>query len=268
MQTKISFVIDSAVLFVGVGALIFSWIRFYTKSVAISLAIAVVFASIVLTIFLAIFNKRNAKQILKKAEQKQFEHFKFNLFFTPKSQTISYFATILGKTKSITKHSDFLVLGKNSAQNDSKTIFFTFFDKEKLDFTTYLIFYRITVIHNIHKLTICANDFDDDVKNNASKINNIDITLLPLAQFFKEYKLAISTNPIPIIADTKKPKLTKNEIFRYAFSPKRAKNYLLFGSIILFTSFLVPFKIYYLISGSVLCFSALIIRIYPLLKKQ
>lgn len=273
MQNKLSLIVDSAVLFVGVGVLIFSWVRFYTKSIALSLVVGVIIAVMILLGFLYIYSKRNEKQTLKKAEQKQFEQLKFNLFFTPKAQTLDYFASILGKTKNIEKHSDFLILRENSAQNDThstlrSTIFFAFFDKEKLDFTTFLTFYRIAVINNLNDIIICANAFEEDVKCNASKIRNIRTTLLPLTQYFKENQPAITATPFPIVADTLKPKLNKSEILRYAFSPARARNYLLFGLMILLTSFLVPFKIYYLIMGSLLCLTALLVRVVPLLKKQ
>ncbi len=273
MQNKLSLVIDSAVLFVGVGVLIFSWVRFYTKSITLSLVAGVIIACMILLSFIYIYNKRNAKQNIKKAEQKQFEQFKFNLFFTPKAQTLDYFSSILGKTKNIEKHSDYLILKENSAQNDThstlhSTIFFAFFDKEKLDFSTFLTFYRIAIINNLDDIIICANAFEEDVKSNASKIRNMHATLLPLTQFFKENQSAIIANPFPIVADTLKPKLSKNEILRYAFSPARARNYLLFGLMILLTSFLVPFKIYYLIMGSLLCLTALFVKVIPLLKKQ
>lgn len=271
MRTKFSLILDSFVLFLCVGLLMFAWVKFYTKSVLLSLIVSILVATLILFITSTIYKKRTAKLNLKKEEKKQVDYLNLNLFFTPKAEVLQYFENALKQKYQVSKTMDCLILKGNTSQNDKhttlhSTLFAPFYDKEKLDYSTLLHFYRIAKINNLDNIIICANDFDDDVKNIAKQIKNLTIKLLDTTQIYSTY---LKAQPqLPQAVDITKKKLKQMELLRYAFSPARARHYLLFGLLLLLTSFLVPFKIYYLIFGSILCVTALFVKLYPILKKN
>lgn len=270
MRSKFSLILDSTILFVTISLLIFAWVRFYTKSIAISLIIGILIGTLVITLTFILYRKRTKHIKIKKEEKSKIEYLALNLPFTTKTNLLDFFKSSLQNNFNVSIQNDFLILKENNSQNSAhntlhSTIFVPYFDKNKLDMDIISLYIKIAQISKIFSITFCAKDFDDDVKSFVKQVENYDIKLLDLTEFYCNYAKNIQ---LPQVLDITKPKLTKNELVNYAFSPARARHYLLFGLLIILTSFLVPFKIYYLISGSTLCLTALLVKLIPILKNK
>ena len=148
----------------------------------------------------------------------------------------------------------------------TKALFVPYFKNSEVSLETLSKFIIIAKNNNINKIIFCANDIQDDARSFAEKINNIKIEFWDFFLFYQDYAKS-SAVTLPEVIDITKPKMKYKELLAYAFNSARARNYLLFGLLIILSSFLVPFKIYYLISGSILCIIALIIKVYPLIKR-
>lgn len=272
MRSKFSIILDATVLFLALWLLLFAWIRFYSKNVVLSAIFGALLSGLIVFLIFFLSFKRSEKIKLSSNETKQAQNLALNLNFTPTSQVLDYFANCLASKYKIEKTlTNSLVLTENTAQNDlhstmHSTLFVPFYVNKKFSLSHLASVFKIAHSLNINEIIICVDECEDGVKAFAKQINQVKITFMNTLEFFDKYaKGEASLSPI---INIDKPKLQRKELFAYAFSPARARHYLLFGLLILATSFLVPFKIYYLIWGSLMCLVALIIKIVPLLKKN
>lgn len=275
MRTKLSIILDSVVLFAVLWLLFFAWIRFYTRNVLVSVIAGTILAGLIVFLVLFLNKKRSDKLTLSKQQRDAACRLLLNLRFTSVEQISRYFALVLEKTHSTVLRNDFLILKENTAQNGmhstlhstDKILFAPYFTKDKIDMPYFTYIYKSMVALNIKHAAFVGAEFDSEVTNFAKQINGYTFEFIDFYKFYDEY-IKDSGVQLPVVIDITKPKREWRELVRYAFSPARARNYLLFGLLIILCSFLVPFKIYYLVSGSILCLIALLVRVVPLLRKN
>ena len=301
MRSKLSVAIDTAVLFLVVGILVFAWVRFYTREVLISALVGATLAGLVCYLVVFLGSKRANKLRLTKQEQGQISALSTNLRFTSNDDILAFLTKVLTNSHSVSNCADFLIIEPNSSQNqvhstlhstsknsnssptheqtstqqsakklfdsDDEILLAPYFTKPKIDSVYLAYVIKCANKLDLRHVALLGLGFEDEVISFSKQIRNIKIELVPIENFYHDY-LAGTEITLPCAVDISRPKLKYRELLSYAFSPARARHYLLFGLLIILMSFLVPFKIYYLISGSILCIVALIVRVAPLLKKQ
>lgn len=272
MRSKLSIILDATVLFLALWLLLFAWIKFYSKNAVLSAIFGATLSGLVVFLVFFLMFKKSEKTKLSGIEKRAVENLALNLNFTPETSVLEYFAACLSTEYKIDKIiQNSIILTPNSSQNDMHStvhsiLFVPFYKNTKLLLSHFSTIFKIAHSLKISEIIICADEIEDGVKSFAKQINSSKITFINTAEFFNKYA---KNKPLPkAIIDIDKPKLNRTELISYAFSPARARHYLLFGLLILATSFLVPFKIYYLIWGSLMCVIALIIKLVPLLKKN
>ena len=274
MRSKLSIIIDTTVLFIVISLIVFAWVRFYTREVLISALAGVTISGLVSYLIVFLSKKRANKIILNKLEKDQATALLLNLRFTPSDKITDFLATVLKKSHPVEVCADFLILDANSAQNQphstlhstEKMLFAPYFTR-KIDMPYFIYVYKCAITLNIKHIAFVGAEFDSEVTNFAKQINGYTFEFIDFYKFYDEF-IKNSGVQLPVVIDVTKPKMQWIELVRYAFSPARTRHYLLFGLLIILMSFLVPFKIYYLVLGSILCSIALIVRVIPLLKKQ
>ncbi len=258
MRNRLAQIIDLVVFFLFIGILTFAWIRYYTRDLTLSLIAAICVSTISTCIINVFIYKKEEKSHLTKEQQNKFFALKYNLMIQSETEILKTFCNILNQPASTNN----FVINNNYIINSQalNTIVYPYFSHEKL--TSDLVFNILKKISNHENLTIkiIGCQIDDDAKALLKKMQNVQIVFVSLQNFCKENP---SIFDIDIKINFDKPKTTLSILAQYATNPKRAKNYLLYGFLLIFTSFLVPFKLYYLIFGSVLCLVALVIKILP-----
>lgn len=239
--------------------LFFCWIRFYTKNWVLSLFLAIILTFLcVFVIFFWTFKKQK-KKTFNKEEQKNAHNCALQLQFSKKNCVFSFFEEILKEKFRIQKkETGFLVL-------DKKIFIAPNFSGLNLSFEDFVKIFAEAKDESINELIICSNNFDETTKNFTKSIKNLKITLYDMYETY--FKLIKPSNKTPKqVVETNQKKLKFKEIFALSFSRKRTKNYALFGIILILSSFFVPFKIYYLLSGSFLLVLAVLTLILPNIK--
>lgn len=268
MRSKFAKLIDSVALFGTVFVLIFAWVRFYSHN-AIWSAIAGAVVGVIVCIFLNHFaDKRERKKVGSNTQKRSAETLGINLLGATSDEVQEYFFQMLKKeSETIKKLQNCLKIRYYSAQNEmhstvhstQKTaLVFPFFHKIELDVDDLILILKLARALGENVIQIYSIKATENAQNFARKIKNFQII------FYDQYDLFNRRNPAtpsPVSLNTEPNKLGFNDYLKFAFSPPRAKNYLLFGLIILATSFIVPYKIYYLIFGSLLCLTALAVRL-------
>ena len=262
--------IDSIAILTTTFVLIFAWIRFCTRDITISVIVGTVCAGVICFLINFLAERRERKKIGSLTEKKSAEALGISLLGATNSEILDYFYAVFTPLgKNITKQQNYLEMEYYSAQNDMHstlhtTIIYPFFHKSVLDYDDLILIIKLTRTRKQSKVRVYTVSASVEAKSLAKKIHNLDI------QIYDQYDLyALGKGiPTPITIDTKITKLGFTDYIKFAFDKSRARNYLLFGVILLATSFIVPYKIYYLIMGSILCLTAFTVRILPLIKKR
>ncbi|MBQ7977195.1 MAG: hypothetical protein IJ301_01160 [Clostridia bacterium] len=272
MRSRFSLFVDAIILFLALWLLFFAWIRFYAKTVAISALAGATLSGLIVYLVFFLGYKRNLKINLSKTEKKNAQTLALNLNFTPISQVLEFFSACLDKDYQISEIcANSLVLTPNSAQNSAhstmhSTLFVPFYENKKFALSHLSTVFKLAKAKGISEVIICADEVESDVKIFTKQLNGWKFSFMDTLEFYGQY--AKDKSPLPAVLDVDKPKLQRKEIIAYALNPARARHYLLFGFLLLATSFIVPFKIYYLLWGSLMCVIALLIKVIPILKKE
>ncbi len=262
--------IDSVTILAATFVLMFAWVRFYTQDITTSAIVGTVCAGVICFLVNFFADRSERKKIGSMTEKKSAEALGISLLGATNAEVLNYFETVFAKIgKSIKKQQNYLEMEYYSAQNElhstlHSTIIYPFFHKATLGYDDLILIIKLTRTLQKSEVRVYCILASTEAKSLAKKIKNLDI------QIYDQYDLYAlgKDTPAPITIDTKVAKMGFADYIKFAFDKSRARNYLLFGLILLATSFIVPYKIYYLIMGSTLCLTSLAVRIFPLIKKR
>lgn len=250
----IDIVLTSGILFL----LFYCWIRFYTKNSSLSIFISVLITFLLVFLIFFCKKKKSAKKQISLKQKKMAVECATQLKFSGKNNVKKFFLNILKDKYKTQNKTDGVIIFE-----DNKTTFFVVdFDKDIFSSNELASVYSSAKKYGANELIICAISFDDNTKNLSKSINNLKITLLDAYETYAQIIEPSKQLPAKVV-DTEKAKLTFKQLMSYIISRERTKNYLLLGLVLIFSSFFVLFKIYYLVFGSFLLFMALLTRILP-----
>ena len=273
MRSNFAKVLDSIILALVFSVLIYAWMRFYTKNTSMSIVVGICSRLLIMAVLNIIFYNREQKLNINKTTKSNAEKLSLNLLCSTQSEINAFFAQILDSLGKIKKSKNYLEIKENSAQNDlhstmHSTLIFPEFNKENFTLEDLFRIIKTATKLNAKEIKIFAPTIDETVKTFAKQINNLKIDFVDKYSLYNNYIAGKFENSFIEKIDISKPKINYAGLLRYAVNQKRARHYLLFGLLILLMSFLVPFKIYYLVLGSLLCLIALIVKIAPIIAEH
>lgn len=270
MKSVLAKWLDSITILAVGFVLLFAWVRFYSKDAVLSAVVAAGLSGVICFCINRFCDKRERKMLGSKTDKKNAEMLGLNLLGSTNDEILDFFAKALADTdKTVEKCKNCLKMEYYSAQNSMhstahSTSIFPIFHKMQVEQNDLILVLKIARDMGANCIQIYGIDISADAKTFASKIKNMDI------QFFDQYHLYSISKHVhpPVSLNTESIRLTFGDYLKFALDKARARNYLLFGLILLASSFLVPYKIYYLVSGSILCITALAVRLYPHKKER
>ncbi len=273
MRSNFAKVLDSIILALVFSVLIYAWMRFYTKNTSMSIVVGICSGLLIMAVLNIIFYNREQKLNINKTTKSNAEKLSLNLLCSTQSEINTFFAKILDSLGKIKKSKNYLEIKENSAQNDlhstmHSTLIFPEFNKENFTLEDLFRVIKTATKLNAKEIKIFAPTVDGTAKTFAKQINNLKIDFVDKYSLYNNYIAGKFENALIEKIDISKPKINYAGLLRYAVNQKRARHYLLFGLLIILMSFLVPFKIYYLVLGSLLCLIALIVKIAPILAEH
>ena len=255
---KISIILDiiltGGILFI----LFFCWIRFYSNNLILSLLVSLFITFLIVFLLFFYKHKKDIKKTINSKQKKSALDCATQFRFSTPQEVHKFFYNILKeKYKTETKSKGLIVNFE-----DKKLLFIPSFEKEIFTSNDLATCYSYAKKYDSKQLTICSTEFDDNSKNLAKAIKTLSITLLDIYETYSQIIEPSQKLPEKVV-DTQSAKLTFKQILSYAISRDRTKNYALFGIILIFSSFFVMFKIYYLVFGSLLLAMAILTRVLP-----
>lgn len=251
MKTLTAIILDT--IFTAISTFILSlvFLSYYFRpplSIIFSVILSILFAFL----FLKLSTDKNRKEKLTKLEKKEKEIMLSQLKLYTKTEQNDFFEKVIGAygRATLRKNGGLFIKGDNHAVFP----FFSYDPLRKSDI--------VKVFNSIGKndvAIILSESFPNDVKDFADRFDG-RITTESLDKVYLSLK---EKDLLP------KSKHIFPEKKRYDFSQlknllkkKKAKNFLVFGSIFILMSYFAPIKAYYIVCGTLFIFFSLILHFY------
>lgn len=232
----------------------FVWTRYFIKNLTVALLSATLI-TLCLDFLLRLFNKsRNKKNILATSEKDLIESCALAFLFNDDKGNIDFFSKLLKhEQKDFEKKSRYIVI-KNC---DNKQILLPFFTFNKFSADDLICCINQTKKENAQKLIICTNEIDSSTTRLASKIS-VNVIILDKESIYEKLLKPNNSFPEKKVEITNTAKMKLQDFLAYALCKKRTRGYLLASFVILLSSFIVRYNIYYVIFSTVLLLLSLV----------
>ncbi len=248
---KLAFYIDEIFKLI----LIFFISLVFYRATLLSFSICLLLAgltTVIVGILLFYFKlKKDAKLSLKNEQIKKIETIKKQLNNASHLELRKYFAKLL----SIEPNSKGELL---KTIDNQKILYLPYFKKDVFDLEDLLSIYRENKNRKINEVIILCANFTDDCFATSKNYKKIKYTIMNLKDIYLKLIEPTQIFPEITIEAPTKEKMTLVRLTKYAFERKRAKSYFFCGIVLLFSSYFVPLRIYYLIFSGLMFVSALL----------
>ncbi len=255
-MSKFKFVniIDTIFISVAIFFIIFAWIQFFLKNFMLSLMLGTVLSLGLILLIRHFKLKKYTSAQINNSQKFNLATFKLVIQTTPTSKLTTIIKQLLPSKyapKSIKGDITFI-------KNDIKNVFAFYYSSELTEYKLLDIIKNKPAQH----LTIFCSSYSQDVKIIAGAFKNIQIDLVNLEQLFEifnSYNIKLDTSHI----DLNKHKITIKELLKTSISRNKSKPYFISGLVLLFTSLIIPYRIYYVVFSSILFALSLVCRFKP-----
>ena len=237
------------------------WCRYFIKNFTISIILTILLTILIDIILTFIFYTKNKKINLKNSEINKAQNYCNKFIFSEKSYTINFFYNLFAKKFKTTKTTKYIII----ENNNSKCVIYPIFKLEDLSTEDLVNAYNTTKKHNPQKLILCVNKANSNVINIANMLD-VKTIILDKFQTYQSIYKEFDTYPEEYLIKTEKT--TIKSLLEYGLNKKRTKGYLLASLILLFSSMIVKYNLYYLIVSSILLVLALFSFINPKYNKK
>ena len=253
-MSKFKFVniVDTVFVTLAILLIIFAWVQFFIKNIILSLILASIISLCIIFLMRRIKSKKQTRHLNNVAQTTEMLKFKLTIQTLPHSKLISLIKHLIPS-----KYEPKTIKGDIIATKDGVTHVFTTYFHNELTESQLLEIIKTKQYKNI---TIFCSAFSNDVKSVCNVFINKNIRLINLEELynlFEQNNITIDTSNINLT----KHKITLLEILKNAISRNKSKGYFISGIVLLFTSLIIPYKIYYVVFSSALFALSLVCRL-------
>lgn len=226
------------------------WTLYFIQKTWISILLAGVISVLLILLFNFLSSKKQAKNNIKLKEKKYAQDVK-DTFILMKQKNVVEFFYELAKSKHEAEIFSKYVLINN------QIILFPNIKSRQLEIDELIDLYNQINKKNIKKIIVLCNNFNSNIEK---ILNNFDTKTIVL-DFSQTYNLLLKKyNMFPkiTIKPEVKAKNSLKQIVISAFDKKKTRGYVVSAMFIIFSSFFVSFRVYYLIVATILLILALL----------
>lgn len=247
-KTKISFIFDFLFGVSFVFLVVFVWTRYFLHDFALTIIVSIVISFVICALYYFFVKRKQAKNELSNKEFQQINDISLNFLLSTKQENLKTFMTFLPKSANAEIKSDQIVFDKTALKPIFNVTELT--DKEILESYTKI---KNT---NITRLIICCKSISEKGLKIARLVSDKEIVVLNQFEAYKKIYKPVNYCPVKRECKQKKQNTFKN-LLAVAFNKKRTKDYFWVSFVLIFSSFILRYNIYYLISASITCCLAL-----------
>lgn len=260
-MSKFKFVniIDTVFISIATFLIFFAWVQFFVKNFLLSILIGSILSISVILILRWFKLKKSYSTQAKVAHNTNLICFKLAIQTMPTTKL----STLIKKQLS-PNYLPKINKGDINFVKNNISYTYTFYYASELTESKLLEIIKTKPAKNI---TIFCSNVTQDVKTLALAFKNKQIQIITLEQLFEIFNsknISIDTSHI----DLNKHKITLREILKNSISRNKSKGYFISGLVLLFTSIIIPYKIYYVVFSSALFTLSLVCRLRPTVKSN
>ena len=259
---KIVNLFDKIFVSVSIFLIIYAWLNFYIRNLFSTFILSLIFSSAIIFVLYYFLNKKQERVKLSKKSTDEMNKSFLSFRLTPKKEKLDLLYQIFSR-----EYETKLDNGILSYVKDNK--------KHIVLIATHID--RINENELINLVDEFVNlDFDvidiicQDVSQNINSNIFIDkkIVFLTKEKLYTDYFSKYSIFPDDSKIDTSITKLKFRDILKNFFLPEKARSYFFCGLILIFSSIILPYHIYYILFGSTLLIFAIVCKLLPKIKKN
>ena len=235
--------------------IVFVWIRYFINSFWLSFLLSIAITFTLDILYLLIKNKKQNKLNIKNEEQDKIECYINTFIYSAKKYNVDFFYKLCKTKYTVIKKTNYVVI----SHPQTNIILYPLFLYRELNVDDVINCYNLAKHEKPKRIVICTNKVSHDLQKLVSKLN-IEVVILDKQQTY--FSLLKKFNFYPKITKIENSqKITFHQFLISALDKKRAKTYFISALFLLFSSFFVAYKIYYLIFSTILlilCFLCLL----------
>lgn len=247
-------IIDTFFIYSATALIIFAWLQFFIKNIIFSLIISLILSVAIIYTLHHLKAKKQlniSNQVNKTAEMLKL---KLTIQTMPVRKVLTFICKLIPSQYTCRIVKDNITF----IRDGSTRLFTTYFNSE----LTEPALLEIIKNRQSDHITVFCISFNSELKSLCKTFKNKYIQLIDFEQLynlFAQNNISIDTSNI----DLSKHKITVKEILKGAVARNKSKGYFISGLVILFTSIIIPYKIYYVVFSTILFTLSLVCRLKP-----
>lgn len=234
--------------------IVFVWIRYFVDSFWLSVLFSLLATFLVDMLYMFFKSKKQNKINIKKEEQDAINNYTNTFIYSDQKYNVDFFYKLCAKNYNAIKKSKYIII----SHPQTNVVLYPIFLYRDLSIDDVIACYNNVRHEKPKRIVICTNKYNSDLEKFVNSLN-VEVIILDKEQTY--YSLLKKYDIYPKITKIENSqKITFKQFVRLALNKKRAKAYFISALFLLFSSFFVPYKIYYLIFSTILlilCFLCL-----------
>lgn len=259
---KIINLFDKLFISISIFLIIYAWINFYVRNLWTTFFLSLIFSAACVFVLYYFLNKKQEKVELGKKNTDEMNKSFLSFRLTPRKQKMELLYNLLSKEFNTKLDNGILTYIKDEKKH--LVIVATHIERISENDLINLVDEFLDI--DVDVIDIICNDVNPNINSKIfvdKKIIFITKQKLYL-DYFSKYQIFPDNSKI----DTSITKLRFKDILNNMFIPQKAKSYFFCGLILIFSSIILPYHIYYIVFGSLLLIFSILCKILPKLKKN
>lgn len=259
---KIINLFDKLFISISIFLIIYAWINFYVRNLWTTFFLSLIFSAACVFVLYYFLNKKQEKVELGKKNTDEMNKSFLVFRLTPRKQKMELLYNLLSKEFNTKLDNGILTYIKDEKKH--LVIVATHIERISENDLINLVDEFLDI--DVDVIDIICNDVNPNINSKIfvdKKIIFITKQKLYL-DYFSKYQIFPDNSKI----DTSITKLRFKDILNNMFIPQKAKSYFFCGLILIFSSIILPYHIYYIVFGSLLLIFSILCKILPKLKKN
>lgn len=259
---KIINLFDKLFISISIFLIIYAWINFYVRNLWTTFFLSLIFSAACVFVLYYFLNKKQEKVELGKKNTDEMNKSFLVFRLTTRKQKMELLYNLLSKEFNTKLDNGILTYIKDEKKH--LVIVATHIERISENDLINLVDEFLDI--DVDVIDIICNDVNPNINSKIfvdKKIIFITKQKLYL-DYFSKYQIFPDNSKI----DTSITKLRFKDILNNMFIPQKAKSYFFCGLILIFSSIILPYHIYYIVFGSLLLIFSILCKILPKLKKN
>ena len=259
---KIINLFDKLFISISIFLIIYAWINFYVRNLWTTFFLSLIFSAACVFVLYYFLNKKQEKVELGKKNTDEMNKSFLVFRLTPRKQKMELLYNLLSKKFNTKLDNGILTYIKDEKKH--LVIVATHIERISENDLINLVDEFLDIVVDV--IDIICNDVNPNI--NSKIFVDKKITFITKQKLYLDYFSKYQIFPDNSKIDTSITKLRFKDILNNMFIPQKAKSYFFCGLILIFSSIILPYHIYYIVFGSLLLIFSILCKILPKLKKN